>query len=162
MAGVSRRTVFVGSAASWLAPKLAWADAPPVRLSVVVAKTSQLRDVSLNDLRQMYMGRQVSISGRVTVPFNHPPRTPDRVAFDKLVLRMAPDEVARYWVDQRIRGGSPPPRTTDSATLLLRLLARLPDALGYVRQGFESTDLKVLTVDGKAVGDAGYPLLYRP
>lgn len=162
MAGISRRTVVIGSWASWLAPKLAWADASPVRLSVLVANTNPLRDISLNDLRQMYMGRQVSIGGRVTMPFNHPPRTPDRVAFDKLVLRMAPDEVARYWIDQRIRGGRPPPRTTDSATLLLRLVARLPDALGYVREGFESPGLKVLRVDGKAVGDQGYPLLYRP
>ena len=131
-----------------------------VRLQVVTASSIGIKDISLSDLRQIYKGRPLSLGAQLAIPFNHPAHSPDRVGFDQAVLGMNPDEVARYWVDQKIRGGAEPPRKVESAALLLRLLSRLPGAIGYVREGFSAPDVRVLSIDRRLPGDAGYPLVY--
>jgi hypothetical protein len=154
-----RSALGLGAARAWLAAGIAHAD-PPVRLQIVTAKANALRDLSFPDLRQLYRGKRISISGVKVIPFNHPPNTPDRVGFDRVVLGMSPEEVGRFWVDQKIRGGDPPPRTIDSVALLLRVVAALEGSIGYVREGFSTPELKVLSVEGKLPSDAGYPLVY--
>jgi len=130
-----------------------------VRLQIVTAKANAIRNISFPDLRQIYRGKRLSVSGVKVIPFNHPIGTPDRVGFDRVVLGMTPDEVGRYWVDQKIRGGDPPPRTIDSVSLLLRVVAALEGSLGYVREGFSSPELKIVSIEGRMPSDSGYPLV---
>jgi hypothetical protein len=144
--------------ALWLEGSLALAE-PPVRLQLVTAKANAIRDITFPDLRQLYRGKRISVAGVKVIVFNHPAGTPDRVGFDHVVLGMSPDEVGRFWVDQKIRGGDPPPRTIDSASLLLRVVAALPGALGYVREGFSSPELKIVSIEGHMPSDSGYPLV---
>ena len=158
--GLTRRAWLVAPLAAWLTREEALA-AVPVRLQLVTAKLSNWRDLSLGDLRQLYRGVHMAIGGQHCVPLNHPARTPDRAGFDQVVLGMNPDEVGAYWVDQKIRGGNSPPRTVDNIGLLLRVVARLPGAIAYVREGFSSEELKVVSIEGRFPSDAGYPLMYR-
>lgn len=134
--------------------------APSTRLHIITAKANALHNLTFAELRQLYHGKRITVAGLKLVAFNHPPGTPDRAGFDQLVLGMTPAEVARYWIDQKVRGGDTPPRTVDSVALLLRVVAALNGALGYVREGFTSPELKVLSIEGKMPGDAGYPLVY--
>lgn len=134
--------------------------ASSTRLQIITAKSNALRNVTFAELRQLYHGKRIAVAGLKIVALNHPPNTPDRAGFDQLVLGMTPSEVARYWIDQKVRGGDTPPRTVDSVALLLRVVAALNGALGYVREGFSSPELKVVSIDGKLSGDAGYPLIY--
>jgi len=136
------------------------ASAEGMRLWLITAKNNALTDLSLADLRSAYRGKKVSAGGIKLIPFNHPAGTPDRVAFDRIVLGMSPEEIGRFWVDQRIRGGDPPPRTIDSVNLLVRVVGALPGALAYVREGFSSPELKVLTLEGRKPEDPKYPLVY--
>ena len=129
-----------------------------VTLQIVTARANAIRDLPFPDLRQVYRGKHILVAGLRVIPFNHPTGTFDRVGFDRVLFGMGPDDIGRFWVDQRIRGGDPPPRTIDSVSLLLRVVAALEGAIGYVREGFAAPDLKVVTVDGKHPGDAGYPL----
>jgi hypothetical protein len=145
--------------ALWLEGSVAFADAP-IRLQIVTAKANAIRDISFPDLRQLYRGKRIAVAGLKVIPFNHPAGTPDRVGFDRVVLGMTPDEVGRFWVDQKIRGGDPPPRTIDSASLLLRVLAALPGSIGYVREGVSSGELKVVSIEGRMPNDSGYPLVF--
>jgi len=154
----SRRAWLGAAGVAWLWPDRASADS--VRLQLITAKGNAIRDLSLADLRQAYRGKQVSIAGQKLIPFNHPPGTADRVAFDRLVLGLSPEEVGRYWVDQKIRGGEAPPRTIDSVSLLVRVVAALPGAFAYVREGFASPELKVVSLDGRMPSDPHYPLKY--
>ncbi|HEX3852297.1 MAG TPA: hypothetical protein VHW01_15110 [Polyangiaceae bacterium] len=147
-----------GAGALWLTEGRAVADT--VRLQLITAKANAIRDLSVADLRQVYRGKQVLIGGTKLVPFNHPPNTPDRVAFDRIVLGMSPEEVGRYWIDQKIRGGDSPPRIIDSVALLVRVVGALPGAIAYVREGFSSPDLKVVTLEGRLPNDPRYPLTY--
>ena len=153
----SRRVFLCASGALWLTSSEVFAAAP-VRLQIVVAKTNSLTDISIAELKQLYRGRTIPLAGHTAIPLNHPPLTPDRVVFDRIVLGMGPDEISRYWVDQKIRGGNAPPRTVESISLLVRVVARLSGGIGYVREGFTSPDLKAITIEGRSVTDAGYLL----
>jgi hypothetical protein len=155
---LSRRSLLTG-AGSLLLPLPAQAE--PIALRLVVARSSSVQNVSIGDLRQLFLRKRASLENDTAIPFNHPPRTPDRVGFDRLLLGMNADEVARYWVDRRVRSGESPPRTVDSVTLLVAVVAKLRGAVGYVRDGYPTPELKTLSVEGRMPGDAGYFLVYR-
>jgi len=130
-----------------------------VALAVVVGPNSKLSDLSLSDLRRIFTGERVTDpSGNKLIPLNHPPKTVDRVGFDRSVLGMSPDEVGQFWVDRRIRGGSGPPRTVESIGTLRRVVQNLPGAIGYLRRPQLSTEVKPVRIDGKLPGDPGYPV----
>jgi hypothetical protein len=132
-----------------------------VVLSVVVAKTSSVQDISLSKLRRVFTNEGDSDdSGQRYVPFNHPPHTRDRVAFDTIVLGMSPDEVSQFWIDRKIRGLSGPPRSVDSLSLLLRLIGRLPGAMSYARPAQLTGEVRAVRVNGKLPSDADYPLVF--
>jgi hypothetical protein len=85
------------------------------------------------------------------IPFNLPPKTPLRVAFDLAVLRMDPQDVARFWLDRRVRSGPPPPRQAPDPTTVVRLVARLEGAIGYAPLGASLKDVRAVAriVSGK-------------
>jgi hypothetical protein len=143
-------------------PQAVAAERPAVTLTVVVAKNSKLRTLSLSDLRQLFTSQSVTgPDGRKLVPLNHPPLTRDRAGFDRVVLKMSPEQVGRFWIDQRIRGRRGPPRSVGNVTLLQRVVARLPGAIAYVRPAHVIDQVKTIRIEGKAHDEAGYPLVYR-
>lgn len=133
---VTRRRLLAGSAAlvggSLVTPAYAGAG-----LVVIVHRNNQ-ESLSLADLAAIFTTRKQSWSGgKRIVPFNFPAKHEVRVAFDHAVLEMDPDEVARYWIDRRIRGGSPPPKQVSNARLIARLVEKLDGGIGYVPAGTE-------------------------
>jgi len=132
---------------------------PRAALVVIVARDSPLRGLALQTLRSLFLGDSVNDpAGTKLVPLNLPAGSPPRVAFDRQVLRMSPEEVGRYWVDRRIRGEGRPPRVFDSAQLLLRLVAKFPGAIAYVRADQLDASVRTVVIDGRLPGQAGYPL----
>ncbi len=128
------------------------------RLAVVVSKDSPINDISFYELKRLYLGERINLGGKRLVPLNLSPPTRERVGFDKTVLNMSPEAIARYWIDRKIRGESGPPKTIEPADLLQRVVARLDGAVGYAPVNEVRSELKVIRVDGKAPGDSGYPL----
>jgi hypothetical protein len=132
-----------------------------VVLAVVVAKGSPVQDLSLAGLKRIFVNEGDSDgSGQRYVPFNHPPHTTDRVGFDQVVLGMSADDVSQFWIERRIRGLPGPPRSVDSLSLLLRLIARLPGAIGYARPAQLTGDVRAIAINGKLPNEAGYPLTF--
>jgi hypothetical protein len=134
------------------------AGAAEGRLVVVVARASPIDGVTLGLLRRVFLSQPVDEKGLRLVPFNAPPLAPERVLFDRRVLGMSPDEVARHWVDQRIRGEADPPRTIASAKLLKQVVARLPGAISYLSSAELDGTLKPLSVGGYDWTHKDYPL----
>jgi hypothetical protein len=125
----------------------------------IVARTSPLEDVSIALLERIFLGEPVEDSrGRKVVPFNHPARTAVRTLFDKRVLGMSPEEVARYWVDQRIRGNARPPRTVPRTDLLIKVVSQFPGAISYVAVGDLDTSVRALAVGGLSYQSEKYPI----
>jgi ABC-type phosphate transport system substrate-binding protein len=129
----------------------------PVPIAVVVAKSSPLTNLSLYQLKHIYLGELLTDpDGKRIIPLNQPIQSDDRTAFDAQVLRMSPDQQASYWIDRRIRGLSGSPRTVDSGDLAQRIVARLDGAVAYVPISAVRPDVKIVRVDGKLPDDPGY------
>jgi hypothetical protein len=133
-----------------------------VALVVIVARNSELTNISLSDLRQAFESERVGDDQRRLIPLNYPPRTPDRVGFDQIVLGRDPEGVGRFWIARKIQGGAGPPRTVASLATLRRVVEKLPGAIAYIRPGQLSSGIRAIRVSGKLPEDPGYPLRYQP
>jgi hypothetical protein len=127
-------------------------------LAVIVAKTSPLSELSSAQLTRMYMGDLVDSGGKRLIPLNRATATEEREEFDQAVLGKSPDEMARYWIDRKIRGQSGAPKAVEPVDVYERVVAKLDGAIGYVRVSDIHGDVKVLRIDGKAPTDRGYPI----
>jgi len=128
---------------------------PP--LVMVVAATSPMQDISRSNLRRAFLSEPTGGPGGKIIPLNQPPGTPARQEFDKVVLGLETEAVARFWIDQRIRGLGGAPRAFPSA-LIARVVPQLPGTIGYLRANEVGPGIKVITIDGKKPGEAGYLL----
>jgi hypothetical protein len=130
-------------------------------LVVIVSKACPVTDIPSRQLRQIFLGDSAATQRAGLVPFNLNPGSTERTLFDQVVLEMTPEQAGRYWIDQRIRGIIHPPRAVPSSALLHKVVAKVGNAIGYIRRSELSDDVKALTVDGKQVTDPGYPLAGR-
>jgi ABC-type phosphate transport system substrate-binding protein len=123
---------------------------------VMVDRDNPKTDISLSELKSYFTGRQKEWpDGQRVVPLDL--ASADRAAFDQAALGMSADDYDRWWVDQKVRGQGTPPKAF-SPESVVKLTARVRGALGYVRASQADASVKVLTVEGKAPGTAGYPL----
>ena len=83
-----------------------------------------------------------------------------RQAFERLVLKMSPDEAGRFWIDRKIRGQKGAPRAVSPVELLRRVIVSLPNTVTYLNATDVTDDLKVLKVEGQAPQDPSYPLQF--
>ncbi len=141
-------------------PTPLWARTEGEPLCVVVGTSSKLEALSLEELRGIFTLRLRSDrQGRHVVPLNHPARSTFRVGFDRAVLGMEPEQVADYWIERKRRRAPGPPRSVPSLSTLRRVLARLPETVGYLPPRQMTNQVRVLRIDGKYPEDQGYPVL---
>lgn len=144
----------------FLAPLATQAAEPAEPLAVVVGKQGPLEALSLPELKRLFMGESVvGPQGQKLIALNRDPKSAERVGFDRSVLGMSPEAAARYWIDRKIRGQSSAPKAIEPAAVLQRVVAKLGGAIAYVRAREVSPDVKIVRIDGKRPGDAGYPIV---
>jgi len=156
-----RRSFLLQASAAALTPLLGseLALGAPYVLVPIVAANSPLRDISLGTLRRVFSSEQVSgPNGVRLVGFNHPSGSRARELFDRVVLGLDPDQAARFWVDQRIRGGARPPRTVGNVPLFRDVINRYPGAVGYLALSDLDASVHALTVNGAGPDSPQYPL----
>ncbi|HET9620221.1 MAG TPA: hypothetical protein VFP84_02560 [Kofleriaceae bacterium] len=111
-------------------------DAPsaePASAIAVIVYSDNTTALSASDLEDMFRRRKLAWpDGERVIPLNAVPESELRKQFDRVVLGMSPEEVARYWLDQRIRGAGSAPREVGDVFLTLKLIGRLKGAIGYV------------------------------
>ena len=130
--------------------------APDRPILVIVAIDSTLNGMSFDGLRRIFSGQAPE-----TRPLNLPSGSPERVAFDLIVLGRNPDDVARFWIDRKIRGQGEPPRVIPNERLLAKIIARVPGTIGYLVNGPLPPGVRVLRIGGLAPEDPRYPLILR-
>jgi hypothetical protein len=164
---INRRTVL----ATWLGITLSLGVAlpavavnaaePKIPLAVVVAKNSPLSEMSFHELKRLYLGDAVSgPNGRKLIPLAQHAGSKDRLGFDRSVLGMSAEAVARYWIDRKIRGQPGAPKAVDSVDVLKRVVGNVEGSVGYLRADQVRGDVKVLRIDGKSPGEVGYRVEY--
>ena len=121
------------------------AGAPEVELVVIVNPSQRTSALSRADLFTVFTSaRRQWDDGAAVVAFNSAPDDDTRHAFDRAVLRMTPDEVARFWIDQRVRSGTRPPRQVPDPRMAVRAVAKLPGAIAYVRPELADGSVRIV------------------
>jgi ABC-type phosphate transport system substrate-binding protein len=134
------------------------AQAAAEPLVVIVGSATGIKDIPMALLRRAFQSEPAEYaSGKRLIPFNLANTSPARVRFDRALLGLEPQDVARFWINRRIRGEGQPPRTVPSPELAVRVVASLPGAITYVSPSQVTTNVRVLTVDGKAHTAPDYP-----
>jgi ABC-type phosphate transport system substrate-binding protein len=102
-----------------------------LELAVIVnaSNTNEIKTADIDAIFKTSITRWAD--GAPLTAFNLPPQTDPRTVFDRAVLRMEPDDAARFWIDRKVRGGDPPPRQVPDPTLMVRVVAQLKGAIGY-------------------------------
>lgn len=130
-------------------------------LCIVMAASSAQKELSRNELRRIFLHQPSDdVSGNRFIPLNAPPKSAIRVQLDNFLFGLDPDAMARYWVDQRIRG-TQAPRTVPSVDMARRVVAKLPGGITYLPASQLVPEIKALRIDGRGPFDNGYPLRAR-
>lgn len=127
-------------------------------LAVVASKSLPVDGLSFGDLKRVYMGSPVMVGGKKLVPLTYPKQSDERQGFDSTVLGMSAEQVGLYWIDRKIRGQSGPPKSVESAAVVLKVVTKVDGAIGFVKVDAAGKDVKILRVDGKLPRDPGYRL----
>jgi hypothetical protein len=103
-----------------------------VAIAVVVGRGSRVREISKDDLREIYLRRRrVWSDGERVIPINLPADDPLRERFSRLVLGRAPDDLVSYW-NARYFEGVMPPTVLSSSAAIRGYLAVEPRAIAYL------------------------------
>jgi hypothetical protein len=131
---MDRRT-FLGTLALFSALAVVRRAAGASKLVVIVNAGNPVAHLGAGEIEALFTTRRLDWPGGArAVPFNFPARHPLREAFDQAALHFSPDEAARYWIDRRVRGGHPPPRQVPDVQTMLKVVASLEGAVGYVHK----------------------------
>lgn len=141
--GLTRRNFLCLLVAAVLTTAHGFASDPS--LAVIVHPDVDVRQLNDVELEAIFLTDRRYWSGtKSIIPFNEPPRSDHRVLFDRVVLRMDPDTIARFWLDRRVRSGNPPPRQAPDSMTVTRLVAKLPGAIGYAPESMVTHDVRVV------------------
>ena len=107
-------------------------DVATPAIAVIVGQQSFLTQVSVDDLRELYLRRRrVWPNGRRAIPINLPPDHPLRERFSRIVLGRSMQDLVPYW-NARYFEGITPPTVLPSPAAVRAYLAAEPAAIGYV------------------------------
>ncbi|MEO8906142.1 MAG: hypothetical protein ABI488_26530 [Polyangiaceae bacterium] len=155
---LSRRVFITLTTSVWVVSASGVAQASSDAIAVVVGAKSSQRSLSLSELRRIFSNKDTNdASGDRFVPLNQRSGNPVRTRFDAAVLNLTPDQVARYWIDQRLRGKRAP-ATVPSVAMLKRALNELPGAISYLALAELDASVRALTIDGRGPQEGGYPI----
>jgi hypothetical protein len=102
-------------------------------IGVVVGTKSEIADVTLDTLRELYLRRRrVWPDGSRVIPVNLPADSDTRQRFSKRVLGRLPQDLSSYW-NRLYFDGIQPPLVLRTGEAVCAYVAVEPKAIGYVR-----------------------------
>jgi ABC-type phosphate transport system substrate-binding protein len=116
-----------------------------LNLAVVVNPAAPVSSLSAAELASIFTRATRTWKDGTTVrALNLPPKSPERIEFDRVVLDMSPERSTQYWMDKQIRGEEPAPKAVGQVDILVGLLSTLRGSIGYVPE--DKVDAKVRVV----------------
>lgn len=151
IAAARRARVAVLLALLCAAPRMAHAQ----NVAVVVNTANTLEEISTDKLRRLYLGQTK------TFPNGSHARlarfTPSGPVFDRAALGLQPEIVRSRWMAMIFRGEATTlPSELASAEDMKRFVREHADAIGFLPAGQADGTVKVIAIEGKRPGDAGY------
>jgi len=157
-----KRTAIVGMFVL-LGASLARADDKADDLAIVVGKNSTLSNVTLAELVKILREEKgKNADGVKFIVLAREPGSVERAAALKGIYQMTDAEYQKYFLQATFVGAvQAAPKVVSGAAATRQFVAANPGAIGYLRGSDVDDSVKVLKVDGKGPGDAGYGLKMR-
>jgi len=108
----------------------------------VVANKS-MKDLSVNQIRAIFLKKLLVIGTDKAVPINLEPRNPLRLKFEKEILRISFSRLKVYWTKEHYLGHRPP-INMKSQKGIKAFVKRINGAIGYININNLDKELKVI------------------
>jgi ABC-type phosphate transport system substrate-binding protein len=127
------------------------------QIVVVVNPHNPVRNLSLEELRRLYLGRTTTFSQNLPVSLMEQAIVSD--AFYQVALGMNEARLRQHWIGIVFSGETAkPPRSFTVAEDLKRAVAENPGAIAFIDLAETDAGMKVLTINGRHPEDERYPL----
>lgn len=129
-------------------------------IAVIVHPDIPYDNLSLDDIRNLLLGeRQYWQSGlRVTLLIRAPVARERDVVLKK-IYRMSEGQFRQYWIGKVFRAETATgPKIVYSSEMAAQLVAAIPGSITFVDAGAVPPGVKILKIDGRNPGEAGYAL----
>ena len=129
-------------------------------VAIVVNASTPVSNLTLAEVRKIFRGdKQYWTADLPVVLLVRAPVARERDVVLKVIYQMTEAQFRQYWVAKIFRAESvSAPKLVYSPDMANQLVATLPGAISFVDSRQVGPGLKVLRVDGKLPGEAGYPL----
>jgi ABC-type phosphate transport system substrate-binding protein len=131
-------------------------------LAVVVNSDTPVTDLSLAEVRRVFLGQRQYWSPKLPVVLLiRAPVARERDVVLRVIYQMSEEEYTQYWVAKIFRAEvTSPPKIVYSNDMQYELVTAIPGAIAFVDARNVRPGVKVVRVDGKLPGEKGYPLRY--
>ena len=129
-------------------------------LAIIVAKTSTLDSLSSEELHRVFLEEKAKDpDGHRFVIIMRESGSPENTAALASIYKFDAGEYDTYFLRAVFAGrATGKPQQLNGSSAVRQFVAATPGAIGYVRASEVDDSLKVVKVDGKSPGDAGYSL----
>jgi hypothetical protein len=133
---------------------------PSSSVAIVVRSDLPVENLSFSELRRLMLGDRQFWSSNVKVTLLvRAPGARERDVVLKTIYQMSEAQFRQYWIAKVFRAeAASGPRIVYSNEMATELAAEIPGAVAFVDASQVPKGLKVLKIDGKLPGEAGYPL----
>ena len=131
-------------------------------LAVVVNSDTPVTDLSLAEVRRVFLGQRQYWSAKLPVVLLiRAPVARERDVVLRVIYQMSEEEYTQYWVAKIFRAEvTSPPKIVYSNDMQYELVTAIPGAIAFVDARNVRPGVKVVRIDGKLPGEKGYPLRY--
>jgi len=131
---------------------------PP--LAIVVHKDTQVDDLSLEDLRSIFLADQQFWSDRQRIILLvRAPESDERDFVLNRIYQMSEARFRQYWIAKMFRAEVPRgPKIVFSTDMTLDLVVAIPGSISFIRSDQVTDDVKVVRINGALPSESGYPL----
>ena len=129
-------------------------------LAIVVHPDTPVSKLTFAELRQVFLGeRQYWTKDIPVVLLIRAPTSAERDAVLNVIYQMKEPQFKQYWIAKIFRAElSSPPKIVYSNESATQLIASIPGSIAFVAAADVKPGLKVLRVDDRLPGEAGYRL----
>jgi ABC-type phosphate transport system substrate-binding protein len=131
-----------------------------VDIAVVVHPDAPVSNLSLSEVRKVFLGdRQYWSTNIPVVLLIRAPVARERDVVLKIIYQMSESQFKQYWIAKIFRAESATaPKVVYSNDMANQLVTAIPGAIAFIDSKDLKPGSKVLRVDGRLPGEAGYPL----
>lgn len=133
-------------------------------LAIIVHKSNPVQNLTMSELREYFLAERShwSTQQKIRVAMRES-GSPERETVLRLVLRMNRDQdFTTYFLRAKFSEQViDEPRNLDSTSNMIKFVANVSGAIGYVRADDVDPSVRVIKVDNLSPGDPGYKLVLR-